>query len=164
MPITARVRVSGLSASGSAAVSTMVISSVPRWPAGSMLIEPSDLPLVRRLVASEYFTRCTVAVLPSLRTGSERRASLELAVAEHPGGHLVHVELHAERHGKEQRPAGCAPRRETSACAGRKLQQHQTERDVDQRAGDQRSLEAESGSPTCTATSTPAIAPSVFAA
>ena len=65
MPITAAAFASGLSASGSAAVSTMVISSEPRSPSRSRLIEPSDLPLVRRLVASGYLTRCTVAVLPS---------------------------------------------------------------------------------------------------
>ena len=52
MPITAAVFASGLSASGTAPVSTMVISSEPRAPSRSRLIEPSDLPLVRMLVAS----------------------------------------------------------------------------------------------------------------
>jgi len=53
MPITAALRASGLSASGRAAVRTMVISSVPRSSArtASRLTEPSDLPLVRMLVA-----------------------------------------------------------------------------------------------------------------
>ena len=55
--ITAALLASGLSARGIAAVSTMVTSSVPRSPFGSMLIEPSDLPLVRRLTASAYCTR-----------------------------------------------------------------------------------------------------------
>jgi len=77
MPITAAVRIWGRSASGSAPVSTMVISSVPRVPPGSRLMEPSDLPLVRRLTASGYFTRCTVAVLPSLlkRISASREAA-----------------------------------------------------------------------------------------
>jgi hypothetical protein len=52
MPITAALFVSGLSASGIAAVSTMVISSEPRAPFGSRLIEPSDLPFVRRVTPS----------------------------------------------------------------------------------------------------------------
>ena len=52
MPITAAVFASGLSASGTAPVSTIVISSLPRSPSGFRLIEPSDLPLVRMLVAS----------------------------------------------------------------------------------------------------------------
>jgi len=52
MPITAAVFASGLIASGTAPVSTMVISSEPRAPCGFRLIEPSDLPLVRILVAS----------------------------------------------------------------------------------------------------------------
>ncbi len=67
MPITAALFASGLSASGTAAVSTMVISSEPRSLASVpvMLIEPSDLPLVRMLMALPYCARCTVAVLPS---------------------------------------------------------------------------------------------------
>ena len=52
MPITAALFAPGLSASGSAPVSTMVISSEPRVPSRSMLIEPSDLPLVRMLTVS----------------------------------------------------------------------------------------------------------------
>jgi hypothetical protein len=54
MPITAALFASGLSASGSAPVSTMVISSVPRSDSAPpwRLIEPSDLPLVRMLSVS----------------------------------------------------------------------------------------------------------------
>ena len=62
--ITAADFASGFSASGRAPVSTMVISSLPRAFPGR-LIEPSDLPFVRMLMASAYWTRCTVAVLPS---------------------------------------------------------------------------------------------------
>ena len=52
MPITAALFACGLSASGIAPVSTMVISSVPRClPPGPsvIVIEPSDFPLVRML-------------------------------------------------------------------------------------------------------------------
>ena len=52
MPITAALLACGLSASGIAPVSTMVISSEPgvRPPAPPLItIEPSDLPLVRML-------------------------------------------------------------------------------------------------------------------
>ncbi len=47
-PISAALLASGLMASGSAPVSTMVISSEPRSPS-RMTTEPSDLPLVRML-------------------------------------------------------------------------------------------------------------------
>ena len=65
MPITATRFASGRYASGSAAVSVIVTSSEMRGPAGSMLIAPSDLPLVRRLRSVPKSTSLTVLVLPS---------------------------------------------------------------------------------------------------
>ena len=52
MPITAALFALGLERKRQRALSTMVISSEPRVPSRFMLIEPSDLPLVRMLSVS----------------------------------------------------------------------------------------------------------------
>ena len=64
MPMIATRFASGLCASGTAAVSTIVTSSEIRAPS-SRLIAPSDLPLVRKDNPSRNCSSATEVVLPS---------------------------------------------------------------------------------------------------
>ena len=122
----------------------MVISSVPRSPSRSRLIEPSDLPLVRRLTASGYCTRCTVAVLPSLLVEDLGVArGRQVAVAEHAGGHLVRVELARRAPTTTNAPRRRRPRQRSHSAVRHTSRRTRPSATSMSAAGDQRAFQAE---------------------
>ncbi len=144
-PMLATRRASGARNWGSAAASTMVISSGAGGPS-SVRTEPSGLPLVRSVMRCASAVTLTVAVLPSRCSLSACRSCSRLPLAVHARGHVVG----ARARSRTARPAMATPAAAAEAgtaypASRPRREQRDAEREVDRGAGDDQPLQAEQG-------------------